>query len=100
MNRITIDVLLTLIAVWMTALSVCQAKFMSNLPKRCAPKCICDSDEFNRKRIVCEQGGLSGIPTAQMDKEIKVINHKFNISPCSVYSLFNVQQPFFKVMQS
>ncbi|XP_054167625.1 insulin-like growth factor-binding protein complex acid labile subunit [Oppia nitens] len=49
--------------------------FSASLPGRCpSPPCECAADEFNRKRVICSAGGLTGIPVEKMDKEIQVLN--------------------------
>ncbi|GIY87520.1 hypothetical protein CEXT_715251 [Caerostris extrusa] len=37
------------------------------------PNCVCDFDTEDRKRVTCNRGGLSEIPTLHMDVDIQVL---------------------------
>lgn len=50
-----------------------QAPFVRSLSSyiyKCP--CLCDLDDVNRKRIICDEGGQDFIPTQSMDKETQV----------------------------
>lgn len=43
--------------------------------QRCIKSCVCDMDETKRKRVICESGKLTRIPTNLIDPSTKVINN-------------------------
>ncbi|KFM58186.1 Leucine-rich repeat-containing protein 15, partial [Stegodyphus mimosarum] len=40
---------------------------------KCPQVCICDTDNEDRKRVLCNRGGLTEIPMQQMDYDIQVL---------------------------
>ncbi|GIY16132.1 hypothetical protein CDAR_486861 [Caerostris darwini] len=47
--------------------------FLSSTWGKCPQNCVCDFDTEDRKRVTCNRGGLSEIPTLHMDVDIQVL---------------------------
>ncbi|GFS39269.1 hypothetical protein NPIL_399241 [Nephila pilipes] len=47
--------------------------FLSSIWGKCPQKCTCDFDSEDRKRVTCNRGGLTEIPTLHMDVDIQVL---------------------------
>lgn len=40
---------------------------------KCPQECICDVDNEDRKRVTCNKGGMTEIPTLRMDTDVQVL---------------------------
>lgn len=54
-------------------LIILNVGFLNVIEGKCPQQCTCDFDTEDRKRVTCNRGGLTQIPTLHMDLDMKVL---------------------------